>query len=110
MSLSRAVWVLIVTGAMLVPLAASAQPRHDERGRPEARHYIRHGPRDGGYGYHDRGGDNAGAVIGGALLGLGIGAVIGGAIAQSPVYAPPPVFYAPPPTYYAPPPPVYYGY
>ncbi len=109
MSLARVAWVLTLTGAMLVPLAASAQPRHDERGRSEARHYDQHGPPAGRYGYHDGGGDDTGAVIGGALLGLGIGAVIGSAIAQPPVYAPPPVYYAPPPTYYAPPPPVYYG-
>lgn len=110
MSLSRVVRVLTVTAAMLVPLAASAQPAHEERGRPETRHYEQHGSPAGRNGYHDGGGDNTGAVVAGALLGLGIGAVIGGAVAQPPVYAPPPVYYAPPPTYYAPPPAVYYGY
>ncbi|HTN11655.1 MAG TPA: hypothetical protein VL154_11880, partial [Acetobacteraceae bacterium] len=57
--------------------------------------------------------DNSGAIIGGALLGLGLGAVIGGALAPPPAYyaPPPPVYYAPPPpAYYAPPPTVYYGY
>lgn len=58
-----------------------------------------------------------GAIVGGALLGLGIGSVLGG------LYAPPPYYY-PPPTYYPygspygyaypypypPPPPVYYRY
>jgi hypothetical protein len=106
MSLSRVVLVLTVTGAMLVPIAASAQPRHDERGRPQAQHYEQHGPPAGYYGHND----NSGAVVAGALLGLGLGAVIGGALAAPPVYAPPPVYYAPPPTYYAPPPAVYYGY
>jgi hypothetical protein len=60
--------------------------------------------------YHN----NTGAIVGGALLGLGLGAVIGSTLAAPPpaYYAPPPpVYYAPaPPTYYAPPPPAYYGY
>ena len=65
----------------------------------------------GGYGYGHRGyGYGGGALLGGALLGLGIGALV-----TRPYYAPPPVYYAPPPVYYAPPPvyyapPPYYGY
>lgn len=55
----------------------------------------------GGYGY--RGGYGfGGALVGGALLGLGIGA-----LAARPYYAPPPVYYAPPPVVYAPPPAYY---
>ena len=59
------------------------------------------------------GGNDGGAVVGGALLGLGVGAFIGGAIAASQApYAPPPaVYYAPQqPAYAAPPPGAYYGY
>ncbi len=58
----------------------------------------------GGYGYRGYGGFGyGGAIVGGALLGLGIGA-----LAARPYYAPPPVYAAPPPVYYAPPP-VYYA-
>ena len=57
----------------------------------------------GGYGY--RGGGFAGpAIVGGAILGLGLGA----ALSAPRYYAPPPVYYAPPPVVYAPPP-VYYA-
>jgi hypothetical protein len=95
----RSVSVAVLAAAMAAPLAlpAVAQPwRHDG-------HYDRRDYR-GGRDYHR--GPGPGAVVGGALLGLGIGAVIGSAL------APPPVVYAPPPQqYYAPPPPpVYYGY
>ncbi len=45
-------------------------------------------------------GSPAGAVVGGALLGLGVGALL------APRYPPPPLVYAPPP-YYPPPPPPY---
>lgn len=38
-----------------------------------------------------------GAVVGGALLGLGVGALL-----AAPYYARPPVVYAPPPVYYPP--------
>lgn len=62
----------------------------------------------GGYGYGHRG-YGGGAIVGGALLGLGVGALL-----ARPYYAPPPVYYAPPPvvyaappTYYAPPPAYY---
>jgi hypothetical protein len=52
-----------------------------------------------------RGGYNAGAIVGGTLLGLAAGAAIGS------LAAPPAVVYAAPPAYYPPaPPPVYYGY
>jgi hypothetical protein len=77
--------------------------------------------RHGNWGH--RGHDNTGAIVAGALLGLGAAAVIGSALAAPPpayAYAPPPVAYAPPPAYYAPPgyyapPPAYaapapYGY
>jgi hypothetical protein len=52
----------------------------------------------GGWGY--RGGWYPGAVVGGALLGLGVGA----ALAAPYYYAPPPAYYPPPAPYYAPPP------
>ena len=49
-----------------------------------------------------------GAVIGGALLGLGAGALVAGALAPPPAYyPPPPVYYAPPPAYYSAPPAYY---
>ena len=48
-----------------------------------------------GYGYRGYG---PGAIVGGAVLGLGIGALL-----AAPAYAPPPVVYAPPPAYYPPP-------
>ena len=58
----------------------------------------------GGYGYGHRGFGYGGAIVGGALLGLGIGA-----LAARPYYAPPPVYYAPPPPVVYAPPPVYYA-
>ena len=63
----------------------------------------------GGYGYGR--GYGPGAIVGGALLGLGAGAVIAGAIAPRVYY--PPTYYAPPayyPPVYAPPPPYYPPY
>ncbi len=60
----------------------------------------------GGHGhYHPRHYNNNGAaVLGGALLGLGVGAALGAAL------VPPAVIYAPPPVvYYPPPPPVYWA-
>ena len=71
------------------------------------------GPGYGGHGYYG----HPGAIVGGALLGLGIGAVLGG------LYAPPPYYYSPP-NYYPyggspygypyqypyPPPPSYFRY
>jgi len=68
----------------------------------------------GGYGYRGgwgyRGyGWGPGAIVGGALLGLGVGAAVAGAYAPPPAYyyPPPPAYYYPPPAapYYAPPPP-----
>lgn len=63
------------------------------------------------YHHYDHGGA---AVLGGALLGLGVGAALGAVLAPPPViYAPPPVFYYPPPPQpywepaYAAPPPYY---
>ncbi len=53
----------------------------------------------GGYHHHYRG-PGTGAIVGGALLGLGVGALL----AAPYIAAPPPVVYAPPPAYYAPPP------
>ena len=55
----------------------------------------------GGYrgGHYGHRGIGTGAVVGGAILGLGVGALL-----ARPYYAPPPVVYAPPPVYYAPPP------
>ena len=75
------------------------------------------GHRDWNRGEHWRGGGdqyrggNGGAVVGGALLGLGLGAVLGGAVlAPRPYYTPSPVYYPPaPPGYYGGPPPAYYG-
>jgi hypothetical protein len=96
--LKRSFTVLVLAATMAAPLGlpAAAQPY---RGRPDYHRDYR----GGGY-YH--GGPGPGAVVGGALLGLGVGAVIGSALRP-----PPAVVYAPPPTVvYAPPPPVvYYG-
>jgi hypothetical protein len=97
----RSLTAFALATTLVAPLPASAQNWHDRGG-----HY------DHDRGYDHRGG-NGGAVVGGALLGLGVGALIGGALTSSqPAYrAPPPVYYAPPPQgYYAPPPPVYSGY
>ena len=62
----------------------------------------------GGYGYYHRG-FGPGAIVGGALLGIGVGALL-----AAPYVAPPPVVYAPPPAYYPAPayayaPPAYYA-
>ena len=94
-SLVRTLTALALATAFVVPLAAPAmaQPhgRPGERqdswqGRPGPQHYGRPGPQHyerQRYERHDnwRGGgrDNSGALIGGALLGLGVGAIIGGA-------------------------------
>lgn len=50
-----------------------------------------------------------GAVVAGALAGIGVGALVAGAVAPPPpvYYPPPPAYYAPPPGYYAPPPAAY---
>ena len=97
----------LAAALVATPLAADAGPPRHMGGhyRPESRGgYDR-----GGGGYH-RGGGNTGALIGGAILGLGIGALVGGAIAQQ-GYAPPPGAYYPPPPpgpAYGPPPGAYY--
>ena len=84
---------LASTLAIVLAVPASAQHDHDRHGydgRGGGRNYQDHG---GDHGHHDGGG---GALIGGALLGLGIGALVGGAIASAP-----PAYYPPPPTAYA---------
>jgi len=64
---------------------------------------------EGAWGHpHGYGHNPVGAIVGGALLGLGIGAAVASAVAPPVYYAPPPVYYAPPPVYYAPAP-VYYA-
>jgi len=102
--LKRRFTMLVLAAAMAAPLGlpAAAQPY---RGHPDYhRDYRGGGDYHGGGYYH--GGPGPGAVVGGALLGLGVGAVIGSVLRP-----PPAVIYAPPPTVvYAPPPPVvYYG-
>ncbi len=96
-SCKRILGVALLAAAMAAPLSlpAAAQPWRGH-GRYDRHDYRR----------DDHRGPGAGAIVGGALLGLGLGAVIGSQLA-----APPPVVYAPPPPqYYAPPPPpVYYG-
>ena len=63
----------------------------------------------GGYGYHyGHRGFGPGAIVGGALLGLGVGALLAAPYVVPPpprvVYAPPPpAYYYPPPYAYAPP-------
>ncbi len=93
-SLKRSFGLLALAAVLSMPLVAPASAQHWDRRRDEHWRHDDH-----------RGGDAAGALLGGALLGLGVGAAIGAAT------APPPVYYAPPPAYAAPPPPpVYYGY
>ena len=91
--LIRSIGILAVAGAMLVPLAATANAEQ-WRGHPGGGDHRGGGWHGGGGGWH-RGGGYYG---GGGGFDLGI------------VVAPPPVYYAPPPVYYAPPPVVYYGY
>lgn len=130
----KALMAAALAGAMALSSGPALAQRHRDHGwqggPPPGRGYDRgwdrgRGP-DRGYrgGYGRR--DNSGAVIGGALLGLGI---LGGALAlQQQQVAPPPAYYdAPPPEYVAPgygapgyappgyapeyaPPPGYYGY
>ena len=117
--MSRKFLALVLAGVTLAVSAAPISAAHaDWRG------YGRGGYGHGGYGrggyggYHGyRGrGIGPGAIVGGALLGLGVGALL-----AAPYAAPPPVVYAPPPVYYPPtyayapyqyappPPPVYYA-
>ncbi len=124
MSRSTAKRLLGITGAlaagvmfsavsMLPASPAFAQPnnwhgRNDHRPPPPARGNWHGGGAYGGHGGGGYGGggyhNNTGAIVGGALVGLGVGAAIGALCAPPVVYAPPPAYYA------APPPPVYYGY
>lgn len=107
---------------LLLAPAAQADWRGHGYGGHGGGYYGGHG---GGYyghgGYYGRGGGYYGgypagaAIVGGALLGLGIGAAVAGALAPPVYYAPPPVYYAPPAVVYAPPrvvygPPAYYGW
>jgi uncharacterized membrane protein len=105
--LIRSIEMLAVAGAMLVPLAATANAQ-GWRGHAGGGGYRGGGGeyRGGGGYYHGGGGYRGGGYYrGGGWYGFGIGVV------PPPVYyAPPPVYYAPPPVYYAPPPAVYYGY
>jgi hypothetical protein len=112
LTMMRSITAFALAAILVAPLPASAQNYHDH-----GPHYDHgHDHYDHGHDHYDHGpdhhGGNTGAVVGGAILGLGVGALIGGALASSqPAYrAPPPVYYAPPPGYYAPPPPVYSGY
>ena len=53
---------------------------------------------------HGGWGPGPGAVVGGALLGLGVGTLLAAPYYRPPVvYAPPPAYYPPPPYAYAPP-------
>lgn len=102
----------LAASTLALMVAAPVTSAHaDWRGGGYGRGYgYRHG-----YGYGHRG-IGPGAIVGGALLGLGVGALL-----AAPYVAPPPprVVYAPPPYYppayayapyrYAPPPPVYYA-
>lgn len=112
----------LLAAAMAGVMALSAGPalaqRHRDHGwhggPPPGRAYDRGHGRGYDRGYRGDYGrrDNTGAIIGGALLGLG---VLGGALAlQQSQVAPPPAYYAPPPSYAPPPayapPPGYYGY
>jgi hypothetical protein len=115
--IKRTLALLLLATAMAAPLSLPAAAEdHGHYDHRDDHRYDRH------YGhYEEHRGPGPGAVIGGALLGLGVGAVIGGALVAPPpvvyapppavVYAPPPaVVYAPPPAVvYAPPPPAYYG-
>ncbi len=82
-----------VAGLTLASAPAQAEWRGGHGyGYGGPRYYGYGGPRY--YGYHR--GPGVGAVVGGALLGLGVGSLL-----AAPAYAvPPPVIYAPPPPYY----------
>jgi hypothetical protein len=118
-ALTRSFGFMVLTALLALTLTMPAGPAgaaRRDRERGSQLHNVSPPPRAGhsygrgyGGGYHD----NSGAILGGALLGLGAGALLGGAIlASPPVYAPPPTYYYAPPPYgyqYAPPPPIYYG-
>lgn len=102
----------LMAAALAGVMALSAEPalaQHRDRGWHDGHDRGHHGRYDRGYRHGGR--DNTGAIIGGALLGLG---VLGGAFAlQQSMVAPPPAYYVPPPGYAPPayaPPPGYYGY
>jgi hypothetical protein len=92
--------LLLASTFVASPLAAQPAGWHNDgrQFRPPMHGYY-HGHRDDG-----------GAVLGGALLGLGVGALVGSALAQPNYAPPPPVYYAPQPpgAYYGPPPGAYY--
>lgn len=105
----------IIAAAVALPLAAMAfapTPAHAEWRGGYGGYHGGYGGYHGGYGGYrggyggyrggyGRGFGYGGAIVGGALLGLGVGALL-----STPYYAPPPVVYAPPPAYYPQP----YGY
>lgn len=97
---------LVVTFAAIqlaAGIALSATPAHADWRRG----YGHRGYGWGGYGWggyhHHRGRVVGPAIVGGALLGLGVGALL-----AAPYAAPPPAVYAPPPAYYPPPAYTYY--
>lgn len=113
--LTRSVIVAALTAAMVAPAWAQYYNRGSGgyHGGYAPQSQWHGGGYYRGYGYHD----NSGAIVGGALLGLGLGALLGGAlVAPPPVVYPPPGYYhynyGSPPYYaypYAAPPPVYFG-
>jgi hypothetical protein len=112
--LTRSFSLLALAATLAVTLATPVAAQHQDRGRHAPPSQWHGGNSYGGY----RNRDDSGAIVGGALLGLGLGALLGGALVAPPpaAYASPPYYYynnGPPPYYaypYAPPPPVYYGY
>jgi hypothetical protein len=117
--LTRSLIIAVLTGTLMVGVAAPAYAQHYNHGSGGGNHGGNapsshwHGGRSyGGNGYHN----NSGAIVGGALLGFGLGAILGGVLVVPPpvVYAPPPGYYYRPPPYYvypyAAPPTVYRGY
>jgi hypothetical protein len=112
---TRIIAAALVAATLVSPIAAQAQWNRygGGYGGGYGRGYTPYGGYGRGYGYEHHGYNPAPAIIGGALLGLGVGAAI---LSQPRYYAPrppqawpaPPVYYAPPPVVYAPPP-VYYA-
>lgn len=91
--------IALTASTLIAGLAATATPA-------EAQWHRGYGGYGRGYGHRGYG-IGPGAIVGGALLGLGVGALL-----AAPYAAPPPVVYAPPPRVYYPPryayaPPVY---
>ena len=79
--LRKPITILLAASALVATLGSTVSPAQAQWRRHN--HYYGPGP---------------GAIVGGALLGLGVGTLL-----ARPYYAPPPVVYAPPPAYYAPP-------